>query len=92
MGQSSEKRTDVLQAMNSIRDLIGSTTQSIQQLTSMNVQVATAATEQSSVANDIAQNVSTIAQLAEDIGDSSNASRHQFEELEQLSSELNLVT
>ena len=91
MDESSEKRTAVIEAMGAIRELIDSTTDSIKQLTEMNVQVATSATEQSAVAREIAQSVTGIASLAENIGKGSSISRQKFEELESLAQELNQV-
>ena len=71
---------------------IDSTSDSIEQLTKMNMQVATAATEQSTVANQIAESINGIADLAEHIGEGSSISREKFEELESLSQELNRVS
>jgi methyl-accepting chemotaxis protein len=92
MGESADKRTAVSDAMSAIRELIDSTSDSIEQLTKMNIQVSTAATEQSTVANQIAESISGIADLAEDIGEGSSISREKFEELENLSHELNQVS
>lgn len=92
MGESAEKRVAVSDAMSTIRALIDSTSDSIEQLTEMNMQVSTAASEQSNVANQIAESISGIANLAEDIGEGSSVSREKFEELESLSQELNQVS
>jgi len=92
MGESAEKRAAVSDAMSAIRDLIDSTSDSIEQLTEMNMQVSTAASEQSNVANQIAESISGIANLAEEIGKGSSVSREKFEELENLSQELNQVS
>ena len=92
MGESADKRTAVSDAMSAIRELIDSTSDSIEQLSKMNIQVATAATEQSTVANQIAESISGIANLAEEIGEGSSISREKFEELETLSHELNQVS
>lgn len=92
MGESANKRAAVSDAMSTIRGLIDSTSNSIKQLTEMNKQVSTAATEQSIVASQIAKSISGIAGLAEDIGIGSSISREKFEELESLSQELNKVS
>jgi methyl-accepting chemotaxis protein len=92
MGESASKRSAVSEAMSTIRELIDSTSDSIKQLTEMNIQVSTAATEQSTVASQIAQSISGIADLAENIGVGSSLSREKFEELECLSHELNKVS
>ncbi len=92
MATSSEKRSSVVDAMGAIRGLIASTTTSIQQLADMNVHVATAATEQSTVVNEIAESVNGIATLAEEVGAGSIESRRQFETLEQLAHDLTQVS
>ncbi len=92
MGDSAEKRAAVSDAMSTIRDLIDSTSESIKELTEMNIQVSTAASEQSTVASEIAESISGIANLAEEIGEGSSVSRVKFEELETLSHELNEVS
>lgn len=92
ISESADKRADVLAAMSTIRALIDSTSDSIKQLTEMNIQVSTAASEQSTVASEIAESISGIATLAEEIGEGSSLSRQQFEALEDLSNELNEVS
>lgn len=92
MAISTEKRSSVVDAMGKIRGLISSTTNSIQQLADMNVHVATAASEQSAVVNEIAESVNGIATLAEEVGSGSIESRQQFETLEQLAHDLNQVS
>ncbi len=92
MSESADKRAAVSDAMSTIRELIDSTSDSIKQLTEMNIQVSTAASEQSTVANEIAESISGIATLAEEIGTGSSISREKFEELEDLAQELNQVS
>ncbi len=92
MQNSSEKRLSVVDSMNTIRELIDSASNSIAQLTEMNVQVATAATQQSAVASEIANSINGIASLAEEIGVGSSESREKFEELEVVSVKLNSVS
>lgn len=92
MGESAEKRAAVSDAMSTIRALIDSTSDSIKQLTEMNIHVSTAASEQSTVASQVAESISGIASLAEEIGRGSSISREKFEELESLSHELNQVS
>ena len=58
----------------------------------MNIQVSTAASEQSTVASQVAESISGIAALAEEIGKGSSVSREKFEELEHLSQELNQIS
>lgn len=92
MGVSTSKRTEVLDSMKIISDLMESASSSIARLSEMNLQVASAANEQSAVAGDIAQSVNGIATLAEEIGQGSTESRRKFEQLEDVCSQLNLVS
>jgi len=92
MSESAEKRAAVSDAMLAIRGLIDSTSGSIKELTEMNIHVATAASEQSTVASQVAESITGIASLAKEIGDGSSVSREKFEELEYLSQELNQVS
>ena len=85
MARSDEQRAVVTEAMGRIREIIGNSNKAIQQLSDMSVQVATAATEQSSVSTNIAERINGIASLADDIGSGSTAARAQFESLEQQS-------
>lgn len=82
--QSAVKRAEVIAGMSQIKTIISSTTDSMSQLNEMNVQVATAATQQSSVANNIAETINDIATLAQNIGAGSSNSRSQLEQLEGL--------
>jgi len=82
MARSDEQRQVVTDAMVKIREFIHSSNQGIQQLSEMNVQVSTAASEQSTVSSEIAERINGIASLAEDIGNSSTEARSQFESLE----------
>tara|TARA_R110001583_G_scaffold44599_5_gene141413 strand:- start:2126 stop:3799 length:1674 start_codon:yes stop_codon:yes gene_type:complete len=92
MSESAEKRAAVSDAMSAIRGLIDSTSGSIKELTEMNIHISTAASEQSTVASQIAESITGIASLAEEIGEGSSVSREKFEELESLSNELNQVS
>lgn len=92
MSESADKRAAVSDAMSAIRGLIDSTSGSIKELTEMNIQVATAASEQSTVASQVAESITGIANLANEIGEGSSVSREKFEELEYLSQELNQVS
>jgi len=83
MGRSDEQREVVIQAMSRIKDIINNSNQAITQLSEMNVQVATAANQQSSVSSEIAERINGIALLADDIGTSSSTSKVQSKDLEQ---------
>lgn len=85
MARSDEQRVVVTEAMARIREIIGNSNEAIQQLSEMNVQVATAASEQSSVSNELAERINGIASLADEIGSGSTQARAQFESLEQQS-------
>jgi methyl-accepting chemotaxis protein len=82
MARSDKQRIVVTEAMGCIRDIIGTSNEAIQQLSEMNIQVATAASEQSMVSSEIAERINGIAILADDIGSSSTEARTQFERLE----------
>ena len=92
MAHSDQQRAVVTEAMGRIREIIGHSNKAIQQLSEMNVQVATAATEQSSVSTNIAERINGIASLADDIGSGSTAARAQFESLEQQSTLIAEIT
>ncbi|ETX10671.1 hypothetical protein MUS1_13890 [Marinomonas ushuaiensis DSM 15871] len=83
MQGSMQRREMVENAMAKISEIIHSSTDSINNLTQMNVQVSTAAYQQSQVASDIAKNVVGIAVLAENIGDESNQTAEQMLLLEE---------
>jgi methyl-accepting chemotaxis protein len=92
MGISTSKRSEVVESMKIISDLMTSASSSITRLADMNLQVASSATEQSAVAGDIAKSVNGIADLADKIGQGATESRRKFEKLEEVSSQLNLVS
>lgn len=92
MHESSAKRAQVVDSMANIRGLIDSASLSITKLSDMNVQVATAATEQSAISDDIAKSVNGIANLAEKLGDGSLQTRNKFQELLQIAEQLKQVS
>jgi len=92
MKGSTIQREKVTDAMSKINDIIESSTASIKNLTLMNVQVATAANEQSQVANSISKNVSGVAALAENIGSDSIETSHQMKKLEEQSRIIKNIT
>ncbi|MGR0278553.1 methyl-accepting chemotaxis protein [Marinomonas dokdonensis] len=92
MKGSVSQREKVTEAMAKINDIIASSTESIKNLTLMNVQVANAANEQSQVANSISQNVSGIASLAENIGEDSAKTAQQMAKLEEQSQLIKQIT
>lgn len=92
MVNTTEKRTIVIESMDTISGIIHSTSESIKQLTYMNVDVSNAATQQSTVVNDMAKNISGIADLADSIGRSSQETNEQFVRLEEQSTRIQMVT
>lgn len=92
MANSTEQRANVVDAMSKINDIMHSSTESIEQLSTMNIQVSTAATEQSAVANEMAQNVAGIANLAENISEESNKNSEHLKKLELQSSLIQNIT
>lgn len=65
MQSSREVTTESTEQVNEAARKMDTISDSIQQIASLNIQVATAAEEQSSVSDDIAQNVSSVADLIE---------------------------
>lgn len=92
MKGSVTQREKVTQAMEQINAIINTSTQSINHLTSMNVQVANGANEQSDVANSISKNVAGIATLAENIGKDSEQTAAQMSQLEEQSKIIKVIT
>ena len=92
MANTTGQRTTVIEAMDAITSIIHSSSESIKQLTVMNVDVSTAANQQSTVVNDMAQNISGIADIAESIGRSSQETSKQFTRLEEQSKLIQDVT
>lgn len=85
MSRSDQQREVVTEAMRRIREIVSNSNDAIQQLSEMNVQVSTAASEQSTVSAEIAERINGIASLADDIGNSSTEARDQFLNLEKQS-------
>ena len=85
MSSSDQQRAIVTEAMGRIRDIVSSSNDAIQLLSEMNVQVSTAASEQSTVSAEIAERINGIASLADDIGNGSTQAREQFRSLEKQS-------
>jgi len=85
MSRSDHQRGVVTSAMERIREIISGSNDAIQRLSEMNVQVSTAASEQSTVSAEISERINGIASLADDIGNSSTEARGQFSSLEKQS-------
>ncbi len=68
MNTSVTQRTAVVDAMAKISELVASSTESIQKLSSMNTEVASSSNEQANVANNVSRNVTEIATITETIG------------------------
>ncbi|TXR54707.1 methyl-accepting chemotaxis protein [Reinekea thalattae] len=82
MTNTSEQRTRVIEAMDTITAIINSSSESIKHLTNMNIDVSNAANQQSEVVNEMANKISGIAEIAETIGQSSQETSKQFNRLE----------
>lgn len=85
MHSSIEQRELVVSAMDKINTIIHSSTESINNLTQMNVQVSTSAHQQSEVAGEIANNVVGVARIAESIGVDASENAEQVALLEEQS-------
>lgn len=92
MSNTSEKRDAVVNAMGEITGIIDSSSESMKNLTVMNVEVSTSADEQSKVVSQMAESISDIANLADQIGISSNNTSTQLQRLEFQSSIIQKVT
>lgn len=92
MATTSESRSAVIEAMETIKMLVESTTNSISQLTEMNTMVATSATEQSAVASEITKSVSDIATSSEEIKNVTQTTQKQFAEVSHLATQVDNVS
>jgi methyl-accepting chemotaxis protein len=92
MGTTVESRNAVNKAMEAIKGLVESTTASIGRLSDMNTMVATAATEQSTVAGDVTESINQIASSAEQIGEGSVETQHQFGRVNELALQVDSVS
>ena len=92
MERSVDQRNKVLEATSNIRSLISSSTESIENLTFLNIQVATAATQQSAVADDIAKNINEIVVLADSVSHSADESSRQIAGLQVQSDLIDKIT
>jgi methyl-accepting chemotaxis protein len=92
MTNTTEQRTKVIDAMDTITNIIHSSSESIKHLTRMSIDVSNAANQQSTVVNDMAKNISGIADIAESIGQSSQETSKQFTRLEDQSQLIQRVT
>ena len=88
MARSTASREAVAEAMAQIQELVASTTQNIENLAERNVQIATAATEQSSVAQDIARSVNDVSTSSEAIKDQTEETTAQFHRVQELAEEI----
>jgi methyl-accepting chemotaxis protein len=92
MSDTEVKHSAVVEAMGKITAVIGSSSESINQLTEMNVLVSTSANEQSEVMKDVAKSVSDVATLADKIGNTSESANEQFSRIEEQAQKISLVT
>lgn len=92
MTEAASKRSDVMTHMAQIRSRIAQTVEAIGQVSAMNVQVATASTEQSQTSETLSANVNGIANLATEVEQGSDESRENHEKLEEMVAELRAIT
>lgn len=92
IADSDKQHKLVNSAMDNIRNIVKNNDQAIQKLLHMNIQVATAADEQSSVVSTIAQRITGIATTADEIGDSSTEVRLKLESLGEQSVNISSIT
>ncbi len=92
ISHSAEKRALVIDATQNIRQLVTSSFDSIQKLADMNIQVAAAAEEQSSVVHGVTDSIARITNLADEVGAGAEDVRDRAEKLNNLSSDLNEIS
>lgn len=88
MSESREKATNCVETAKSAGQSLDSITSSVALINDMNTQIASAAEEQSHVANEINQNVVTINTMADDVANNSNKTNDSSYELSGLANKL----
>ncbi|WKE66850.1 methyl-accepting chemotaxis protein [Gallaecimonas kandeliae] len=88
MGAGKSMADDAVAAVNKLGGLFGEITQKVVQISDMNLQVATATEEQSSVVNDLNRNVESINLSSQDASNAANASAQTARRMHQLSGDL----
>ncbi len=88
VNSSSKMANASIDACEESKKLMSDVVGLVQQLNDMNLQIATAAEEQSAVVNDINQNVTKIADTSHNISDRANISKDDVQRLSQLVSDL----
>ena len=88
IAQGEEKARASVDNASSAGDALNQITQSVDNITSMNIQIATASEQQSVVVGDINQNVVSISQVADKNEQASNQLTSSSEGLADLASEL----
>ncbi|MEH6502322.1 MAG: methyl-accepting chemotaxis protein [Cycloclasticus sp.] len=84
MRQSEEKTNGVVDKVNSAGSALNSIEQAVSRIVDMNIQIATAAKEQSSVSEDISQNVVSIHVLANEASEGAKVTANKGQELQQM--------
>lgn len=89
MRQSENKTNLVVEKVNTAGNALNSIEQAVSKIVEMNIQIATAAEEQSAVSEDINQNIVSIHMLANDASDSSQLTANKSQELQALADNIN---
>lgn len=92
MSDTDNKHKAVVNAMNQISEVIDMSTESIENLTKMNIEVSRSAEDQSLLMESMRENINDIAKLAYHIGATSSHTNEQIERLESQSQKINNVT
>jgi len=82
MANSADQRKSVVEAMSKITEIMHLSTESIESLSAMNIQVSVSANEQSSVADEMSRNINGIAVLSKSISDEFAVNSKYLERLE----------
>lgn len=88
MRQSEEKTNGVVEKVNSAGSALNSIEQAVSRIVEMNIQIATAAKEQSTVSEDINQNIVAIHMLANEAAEGAQISANKGQELQQMADDI----
>lgn len=91
MNFGSEKASDTVELASTSANALEKIVDSVSTISEMNIQIATAAEEQSSVAQEIDQSIVRISKLSEEAGNNSNQVSSSTRDLNNLGDELNRI-
>lgn len=92
MQEAAEKAQESVTSANEAESNMDAVTTSVASINDMNMQIATAVEQQSSVADEINQNIVSLKQLAEQIRDQSTSSNESCGSVNQMANELDVLS